>query len=404
MAAMSERGPRILIVAGEESGDAHAAELVRGLRSLLPHAEIEAWGGERLRAAGAHLHENIVQHAVMGLFPVLLKLFYFIGLYLRIVRRIRRWRPDLVIPVDFPGLNLRIARRAKRLGARVLYYVSPQVWAWWRWRIRRIGGAIHKMLVLFPFEEALYRERGIEAEYVGHPLLDRHASPPPPHAQSRSDIGAADDRHLVALLPGSRRGELRRLVPLVLDAAVRLRALRPAVRFVLVAANRDFAEAARRGAAARGLEVQIVQGRMAEVLSAARLAIVASGTATLECLYFRVPMVIVYRLDPLSWLGAKLVLATRHIGLANIIAGDGIVPEILDWRHRPERVVQAALPLLDDGEARQRCLQQLERARALLGEPGASERAAHAALRLLGAGRELAAPRTSCPVPTESRS
>ncbi|RME73271.1 MAG: lipid-A-disaccharide synthase [Planctomycetota bacterium] len=387
--------PRILILAGEASGDAHGAELCRALRRLVPEAEIHAWGGPRLAEAGAVLHEDVLEHAVMGLFPVLAHLPALWKLYWRIARFATRWRPDLVIPIDYPGLHLRLARRMKRPHRRVLYYVSPQVWAWWRSRIRRVGASVHRMLVLFPFEVELYRRYGVAAEYVGHPLLDKLSRPP--RESLRRRLGLPADAPLLGLFPGSRRAELRRLLPLVLDAARDLVRLRPALRPVLAAANPAFAEAARSGARERGLELAVVHNAAHDLMREARAGLVASGTATLESAYLGMPMVIAYRLDPLSWLGAQWIVQTEHIGLANIVAGREVVPEILDWRHRPRRLVEAALPLLDDGAARERCLAGLAEVRARLGSPGASERAARAALRLLA--RRFPALRDRLPAP-----
>lgn len=370
--------PKILILAGEESGDAHGAALVTALRALEPAVEIEAWGGRRLADAGARLQEDVLAHAVMGVRAVLPKLPYFRDLYWRICARVRAWRPDVVIPIDNPGLNLRVAARARRVpGVRVLYYVSPQIWAWWPWRVRRVIRSVDKMLVILPFEESIYRERGGQVEYVGHPLFDYIEA----ERQDPLDGGSPEDP-LVALLPGSRQSEVAKLLPLVLDAAVRVRAKRPRARFALPAARAAFVPAIEEAARARGLEVAVLDGRAHDVMRAARVAIVASGTATLECLYFRLPMVIVYRVGAVSYVGAKALLAVDDIGLANIVAGKRIVPEFLDWRDRPDEVARAAVELLDEGPARARCMADLDAARARLGEPGASRRAAMAALAL----------------------
>jgi lipid-A-disaccharide synthase len=380
---MPKRPPKILMLAGEESGDAHAADLCRELLRIMPDAEIHAWGGPRLAAAGATVHEDVLDNALMGIFPVLAHFPEIWSVYWRIAKFVTRWRPDLVIPVDYPGLHMRIARRVKRPHRKVLYYVSPQVWAWWRSRIRRIGRAIHKMLVLFPFEAEIYREFGVPAEYVGHPMFDKFAGEK--HDRGfRDAIGVGADEPVLGLFPGSRTGEVKRLLPLFLDAALGLRAQRPDLRFCLAAAKPPFAEQARQAAAQRGLEVAVVEGRAHDLMREARLGLVASGTATLESVYFGMPMVIAYRLDPVSWLGAKAIVQTEHIGLANIVAGRGIVPEILDWRNRPGRLVEAALPLLNDGPERERCLRDLAETKASLGGPGASRRAAEAAARLLG--------------------
>lgn len=375
--------PRFLIVAGEESGDAHGAALVRALRRLEPAAEIEAWGGRRLAEAGATLRFDLVPHAVMGIRRVIRKIPFFRRVMKEVLARAAAWRPDVVIPIDYPGFNLRLSARLRSEvpGARLLYYVSPQVWAWRRGRVKKIVRIVDKMLVLFPFEVPLYEARGGRVEHVGHPLFDYiEAETPDPRFRARIGVGPEDQ--LVALLPGSRAAEVERLLPLVLDAARRIGDERPEARFALAAARPEFAARAREAAAARGLEVAVLEGGAHEVMRHARVAIVASGTATLECLYFRLPMVIVYRVGPLSYLGAKALLSVPDIGLANIVAERRIVPEFLDWRDRPDEVARAALQLYDTGGARERCLADLDAARRRLGEPGASERAARAALEM----------------------
>ncbi len=377
------RAPRVLILAGEPSGDAHAAALCRELKRIVPDVEVRAWGGPRLAAAGARLEEDVLEHSVMGLFPVIAHLPALWKLYWRIARFAIRWRPDLVIPVDYPGLHLRLARHLKRPHRRILYYVSPQVWAWWRSRVRRVGRSIHKMLVLFAFELEFYRRHGVPVEWVGHPMFDKFAAER--HDERlRERLGIGATQPILALFPGSRRSELTRLLPLMLDAAEGLERARPGMAICLAAAKPRFAAWAREEAARRGLAVHVLEGQAHDLMREARLGLVASGTATLEAAYFGMPMVIAYRLDPVSWLGAKWIVQTEHIGLVNIVAGRRIVPELLEWRHRPERLVEAALVLWDDGPARARCLEALAQVRARLGGPGASRRAAEAAARMLG--------------------
>ncbi|MHC4830434.1 MAG: lipid-A-disaccharide synthase, partial [Planctomycetota bacterium] len=375
---------RVLILAGEASGDSHGAELVEALKRIEPDVEIEAWGGHKLEEAGAKVHEDLVAHAVMGLFPVLAKLPYFIGVKRRILARISEWQPDIVIPIDYPGLNLRVAKAARRLGARVLYYVSPQVWAWWRSRVKRIGRAIDKMLVLFPFEVEFYRSHRIDVEYVGHPLLDAMA-----HERRdltlRERLGISPDEPILAILPGSRPREIRKLVPLMLDVAKIVKARHPEARLVAAAARDAFVPEIEAAARERDLEVTVLPGGARDLMREGRVGLVASGTATLECLFAKLPMVICYRLGLLSWLGAKLLLATEHIGLANIVCGRRAVPEFFDWRNRPEAIAESVVRLFEDTADRERCLADLAVGRQKLGEPGASERAARAAIAMIDA-------------------
>lgn len=374
--------PKVFIVAGEESADHHGAALVRALRELEPGIEVQGYGGKRLAAAGANVKPDLVNNAVVGFSAVLPRLNFFRKKLNEAEAWIAEWKPDVVIPIDNPGFNMRLSRRARAIGVRVLYYVSPQVWAWWRSRIKRIKSAVDKMLVLFPFEESLYRENGIRVEYVGHPLFDYIAAETP-DPRFRESIGIGPDERLVALFPGSRDKSMSYLLPLVLDVARRIQDLRPGTQFVCPCSRPKYVEWVRREARARDLRVAVIDGRAHDAMRNARLAIATSGTTTLECLYFGLPMVIVYRVGPLLWTLSKGFLATEHIGLANIIAGRRIVPEFLDWRNRPRTVARTALELYDEGPPRERCLADLREARAKLGEAGASKRAARAALEMI---------------------
>ncbi len=378
--------PRIFLIAGEESGDRLGAGLVEELRRLEPAVECEGLGGRRMAAAGCRLRQNLVEHAVMGIAAVLKKLPFFRRVYRETVAAIALERPDLVIPIDYPGLNMRIAKAARRAGVPVLYYVSPQVWAWRRGRLRKMKRAIDKMLVLFPFEAPLYRDRGIAVEWVGHPMLDAIAAErPDPSFLER--IGVRPGEPLVGLLPGSRAQELKRLLPVVLDAAAILKSERSALRFAVPCAKPAFRDAVARAVAARPAlagagTVAVLDGEAHEVLRNARAALVASGTATLECLCFGLPLVILYNVGPVTYLLSKAFLHTKHIGMVNILAGRGVVPELLDFRDRSREIAAAALPLLDDGPERERVRAELAALRGTLGGEGASRRAAEAALAM----------------------
>jgi lipid-A-disaccharide synthase len=374
--------PKVFILAGEESGDSHGAALVRALREMEPGVEVRGYGGRRLLAAGADVKTDLVDNSSVGFVEVLPRLKFFIQKGFEVARQIAEWKPDVVIPIDNPGFNMRVARHVRRAGARVLYYVSPQVWAWWSSRIKGYRRAIDKMLVLFPFEEGLYLDHLIRVEYVGHPLFD-YIGAEAPDPDYRRSIGVGPEEPLVALFPGSRQKSVAYLLPLFVETAKRIRAARPGTRFVLPAGKPAFVEWARRVAKERGLEVAVTDGRAHDAMRTARFALATSGTTTLECLYFGLPMVIAYRTGPVVWLGSRIFLGTRYIGLPNIIAGREVVPEFLDWRDRPDDLAAASIALLDEGPARARCLADLSETRKRLGEAGASRRAARAVLSLI---------------------
>ncbi|HVY60446.1 MAG TPA: lipid-A-disaccharide synthase, partial [Planctomycetota bacterium] len=373
---------RVFILAGEKSADQHGAELVRALRELEPGIEVQGYGGQSLSDAGALVKPDLVNNAVVGVGPIIPRIPFFVRTFFAAARWIREWQPDVVIPIDNPGFNMWLSWWVRRAGARVLYYVSPQVWAWWRGRIKGYKKNIDKMLCLFPFEEALYLEQGIRVEYVGHPLFD-YIPKERPDPGYLASIGAKPGDPLVVLLPGSRDRSTGRLLPLFLEVAKRIQAARPAVRFVLPAARPHFVEPMRAAAKERGLEVAVTEGRAHEAMRHARAAIVTSGTSTLECMYFGLPMTIVYRLGLVEWLGLQVMLATKHLGYVNIFADREIVPEFVDWRDRPDEIAAAAIPLIDEGPRREQCLKDLAVERAKLGEAGASRRAAEAVLGMI---------------------
>jgi lipid-A-disaccharide synthase len=373
---------RILIVAGEASGDLHGASLVEALRRLQPRLCLEGMGGQKMRAAGVRLLADAGETAVVGLTEVWEKRRALRDA-LRLLRdHLRVVRPALLICIDFPDFNLLLARTAERLGIPVCYFISPQVWAWRRGRVHTIRRLVRKMLVLFPFEEALYRDAGVDVSFVGHPLLDVLAEVPSREACRRA-LAVEGAGSVLGLLPGSRQAEIRRLLPILLRAASRVRAECPDLRVLLglaAGANRKAVEAEIR---AVSVPVQIVQGRAHEVMRAADLLLAASGSVTLEAAILGTPMVITYRVGTLTWLLGRLLVRVRFVGLPNLVAGEGIVPELLQDAATPERLAAAALEILASPARYARMRAALEDVRARLGKPGAAERAAQEVLSLL---------------------
>jgi lipid-A-disaccharide synthase len=358
---------RIFLVAGESSGDMHGAALVRSLLTLRPGAVCEGLGGHRMEAAGMALRHDLAGRAIMGFTEVVRSLGYIRRLFHDTVARLEQERPDCLVLIDYPGFNIRLAERAKAMGIRVVWYISPQIWAWKRGRIRTLARCVDKMLVILPFEKALYDAADLDCSDVGHPLLD-HIDP------SRVEGRHKGDRPVVGLLPGSREQEIRRHMAVMNGVARGILDKHPETRFVAPCVDEERASQIRD--AADGLPVETDVGGMYEVLAAARFCLVASGTATLETALFGVPMAIVYRVSPLSYLLARMLVRIRFIGLVNILSGRGVVPEFIQHDAVPEKILPVALELMDDTDTRRRMIEDLNGIRGMLGGPGASERAA----------------------------
>lgn len=377
-----DRPRRLLLVAGEASGDLHAADLVRTLRASFPDLEVFGLGGERLREAGMHTVADANDVATVGLTQAAGRLRTLWRAYRALARRLRENPPDLCVLVDFPEFNLRLARLAKRAGVPVLYYIGPQVWAWRRGRVRKIARRVDRLAVVFPFEPALYEGQRADVEFVGHPLLDRVRATRGRDETLRAH-GLDPDRRTVVLLPGSRPSEIAYLLPPLLDAVRRL-AADPRLQFPLALAHTLSATEMRERIRAAGVDVRVVEGDTYNLVAAADVALVSSGTATLECALLERPMVIVYRLGPLSYgLGRVLVRGVRWIGMPNIVAGRQVVPELLQRQASGTRIAAAARAILDDPARHARIVEDLREVRRRLGRGGAAGRAAAIAAEML---------------------
>jgi lipid-A-disaccharide synthase len=374
-------GPELLIVATEASADLHAARALEELRALLPGVAAFGMGGPRLRAAGLEALHQAEEMSVMGIGEVLPKIPVILGILRDLAAAAEARRPAVALLVDSPDFNLRLAKRLKRAGVKVVYYVSPSVWAWRRRRVKTIARVVDRMLCILPFEERFYAGTGVSARFVGHPLA---GSPRPGLAADyRARLGLAAGRTTVALLPGSRRSEVKRIFPAMLDAAERIRARHPDAQFVVPVAP-GIGDAALRGALARHatLEVTLAPGATDAALGAADAALVKSGTSVLETALMLRPMVVVYRLSWLSYLVGRLFVKLAHFALVNLLAGRAVVPELLQREATGERMAAALEPLLPGGTARDEQLRGLEEVRALLGEPGAPRRVAEEIVRM----------------------
>lgn len=379
---------RVLVVAGEASGDVHGADFVRCLRDRVGSVRILGMGGGALRAAGLEpLVGDVADTAMVGVFEGWGGLRKLWRAYRTLARVLRLERPDLCVLIDFPEFNLRLARVARRAGVPVLYYIGPQVWAWRRGRVRTIARRVDRLALVLPFEPEWYAGRGVAAEFVGHPLLDRVR-----HTTDRDTAlraAGVDPAHrMLLLLPGSRRAEIGNMLPPFLDAAARLRARDPALQVVLLRAHTIPEEQLRPYLEGTDVPVQVVDRDQYELIAAADLALVKSGTATLECALLGCPMVIAYRLSALTAaIGRLLVRGVDHIGLPNIVAGRAIVPELIQGDVTGARLAEVAWPLLTDPARRREVVAGLQEVRERLGGGGAAERAATLAAEMLGERR-----------------
>jgi lipid-A-disaccharide synthase len=381
---------RLLLSCGEASGDLYAGALTRELLLLDPSLRIAGLGGPQFAAAGGTLVDDYRDIAVTGLTEAVAKLPRSFTARRRLVAAAEAERPDALILIDFPDFNFRLAPRIKRLGVPVIYYISPQIWAWRAGRLKTIRTIADRVLVIFPFEEAIYRKGGVPVEFVGHPLIDL-AAPSTSRESFLAARGWSPSAPTIAILPGSRPNEVARILPDLAAAAERIRAAVPAAQFLVARAPHlddqlfDSVGPRALGAAA---PVAIVEGDTDTVLASADVALTASGTATVQTALHDTPMVIVYRMSPMSYRLLRRLVKVDNIGMVNLIAGDRIVPELVQEAFTPDAVAREAVSMLTDPVRAARIREGLATVRARLGGPGASRRAAEAILRVIRATKE----------------
>lgn len=374
---------KIMMVAGEASGDQLGADLATQILACAPDAEIFGMGGERMRAAGVRALIQTEGIAGMGAVELAGTIRPILHAFGTLRAALRSEHPDLLIPIDYPDFNLKLAWCAKRAGVRVLYYVAPQVWAWRRWRIRTLTHRSDHLAVVFPFEADLYKQAGGKVTFVGHPLLDR-VKPEQDRAQTLVRHGFPPRARLLALLPGSRRGEIRYLLRPMLEAARILAGDHDLVPVIVLATTLTLhdLEAVADAQALSG--VRVIQDDAYSIIAASDLALVASGTATLETALLGCPMVIAYKMSALSYaIGRSLVRGIEFVGMPNVLAGRRLVPELIQFDVTPQKLVRAAEPMLTT-QLHDQIAADLRGVRERLGRPGAAERVATMALQLIG--------------------
>jgi lipid-A-disaccharide synthase len=372
---------QILVVCGEASGDAHASELVAALQARRPELTFFGMGGSRLQARGVELLYGAHEVSVMGITEVLPKIPRILQVMRGLAEAAAERRPACAILVDIPDFNLRLAARLKALGIPVVYYVSPMIWAWRRGRVKTIARLVDRMLCILPFEEAFYRDAGVSARYVGSPVVEQVPAPASA-GEFRQRLGLAPGPTL-ALLPGSRMSEIRRILPAMVGAARTLVQERPGLQVVVpVAPTVPRAEILQRFEGS-GVTPVLVEGRAPEVVGASDAAIVASGTAVLEAGLMQRPLVVVYRVSLVTYWVGRMLLKVAHVALVNLLAGRRLVPELLQGDMTPERIAGEVRKVWLPGAPREQMLQGLAEVRGTLGSEGAAQRAAEAVLELL---------------------
>jgi len=361
----------IYFVAGEVSADNHGAALMRSLRLLEPAMKFIGRGGPQMQQiAGAQFKNWIGDAAVLGLWEVLRKYGYFREQFRQTLNEIQESKPDAVVLIDYPGFNLRLARALRRQSPtqKAIYYISPQVWAWNRGRIKKMARFIDLVLCIFPFETDLYAASGLRAVFVGHPMIER---------LQKQKVDTQRDPNLIGFFPGSRSREVRKIFPVMIEAARRLVEWKPTLRFQVAAAFEELAREMNEQVADRHA-IAITVGETATTMQRAFVGIVASGSATLEAAYFGMPFVLIYRVAWPTYVAARLVVNVNFLGMPNLLAGKEVVPEFIQHEAKPDAIVKAVRLLMENAPARDRMISDFDALISKLGGSGASERAAQA--------------------------
>jgi lipid-A-disaccharide synthase len=374
---------RIMVVAGEASGDIYGADLVREAHRLDPELHFFGIGGQRMREAGVQTMVDSADMAVVGLVEVLKHFDVISAAFLKLKKILREDPPELLILIDYPGFNLRLAKVARRAGVKVLYYISPQIWAWRQGRLKKIARLVDHMAVILPFEAAFYERAGVPVTFVGHPLLDM-VQVSMNREQAAASFGLDPSRKIVGLFPGSRSNEIERLLPVIIDSARVLEKQFPGLQFVVPIASTLKREDLAPQILAAGIDVTYTHERIHDLIRACDAVISVSGTVTLEIALIGTPMVIIYRLSPLTYLLAKQLVKIEHIGLCNIIAGETVVRELIQHEANPDMISAEIGKILANEMYANEMKHKLSAVRSQLKSGGASANVARLIQMLLG--------------------
>jgi lipid-A-disaccharide synthase len=370
----------VFISAGEPSGDMHGANLIRELKKLDPSIRLTGFGGDRMAAAGCQLIYPLCKHSVMGVLHVVKQIFTFIRLLDQAEEFFRKERPDLIVVIDYPGFHWKLAKRARALGIPVVYFVPPQIWAWARWRVKKMRRLITHVLSALPFEHEWFVKHGVPATYIGHPYFDELAA----QRLDNSFLNAERARpgRIVGILPGSRNQEVTLNVREMLRAARRIHRLRPEVRFLVAAFNEHQAEMARAAVARQCVPAEVHVGRTPEIIELAECCIAVSGSVSLEMMFRRTPAIVVYRMKRMSLKIARKLVKIPFITLVNLLANEELYPEFPTDRDPSREVGNRALELLNDPARAERIRRRLAELCGTVAKPGASAAAAAIIVRM----------------------
>ncbi len=366
---MNDKPYRYLVVAGEASGDLHGSNLISALKVLQPLARFSGMGGSRMREAGVETLFGIERMGTVGVIEVLNEFDHYYKVYRTLMKEIASRKYDAVILIDYPTLNLRLAKQGRRFDCPVLFFISPQIWAWRKGRIKDIRESVRKMFVILPFEEKLYLDAGVDAEFLGHPFIDM-VHPSRSREESKMKYSLEPGIKTIGILPGSRMNEINSLLGVMVEAAERIRNELGSCQFLLPIADSIDPDLIRERLGSNSLGIQLIQGEAYDVMNICDTVIIASGSATLEAGILGCPMVIVYKLNPLTYWMARLLVKIPLVGLVNIVAGEGVVPELIQDKVTAENISAEVLALLRDPEKEQAVRERLLQIKKSLGEPG----------------------------------
>jgi lipid-A-disaccharide synthase len=366
---MNDKPYRYLVVAGEASGDLHGSNLISALKVLQPLARFSGMGGSRMREAGVETLFGIERMGTVGVIEVLGEFDHYYKVYRTLMKEIASRKYDAVILIDYPTLNLRLAKQGQRFDCPVLFFISPQIWAWRKGRIKDIRESVRKMFVILPFEEKLYLDAGVDAEFLGHPFIDM-VHPSRSREESKMKYSLEPGIKTIGILPGSRMNEINSLLGVMVEAAERIRSELGSCQFLLPIADSIDPDLIRERLGSNSLGIQLIQGEAYDVMNICDTVIIASGSATLEAGILGCPMVIVYKLNPLTYWMARLLVKIPLVGLVNIVAGEGVVPELIQDKVTAENISAEVLALLRDPEKEQAVRERLLQIKKSLGEPG----------------------------------